>query len=145
MNSCCGASHRNCLKRNGRRKNGLVALNSSKVRAALEEVMQIEGAIGCALADYGSGLALGTAGTGINLDIAAAGYTEVVRAKMKVMGQLGLRDTIEDILITMGTQYHLIRVVASQETLFFYVALTRSQANLAMARLQLMQIAKSLD
>ena len=63
---------------------------------------------------------------------------------MKVMGQLGLRDKIEDILITLGTQYHLIRMVSSQEGLFFYVALNKTQANLGMARMQLSQIEKAL-
>lgn len=122
-----------------------MAINSGKVRTALDEAMQIDGAVGAALADYTSGLSLGTiGGGGLNLEVAAAGNTEVVRAKMKVMGQLGLRDKIEDILITLGTQYHLIRVSAAHEGLFFYLALNKTQANLAMARIQLAQIEKAL-
>ena len=60
-----------------------------------------------------------------------------MRAKLDVMQKLGLRnETIEDILITLGSQYHLIRPVqgSSDEKLFLYLVLNKAQANLAMAR-----------
>ena len=80
-------------------------MNSAKVKAALDEAMEIEGALGVCLVDYQSGMTLGTAGgDGLNLEMAAAGTTEVVRSKLRVMGALGLDDRIEDVLITLGTQ-----------------------------------------
>lgn len=114
-------------------------MNSAVVKAALDEAMQIDGALGAALVDFKSGMTLGTAGgsSTLNLEVAAAGNTEVVKAKMKVMGQLGLRDRIEDVLITLGTQIHLIRICAGQTSLFIYLALNKTQANLGMARHQL--------
>jgi hypothetical protein len=120
----------------------------ASVEETLKEAMEIQGAIGVALVDFGSGMMLGSAGGGpaLDLEIAAAGNTEVVRAKMTVMGQLGLKESIEDILITLGTQYHLIRLVDSDkgEGLFFYLALNKAQANLAMARRQLQNLEAEL-
>ncbi|MYZ35287.1 MULTISPECIES: hypothetical protein [unclassified Streptomyces] len=109
----------------------------------------IEGALGAALVDYTSGMALGTVGGGKDLDmtVAAAGNTDVVRAKVRALELLGIKDEIEDILITLGGQYHLIRLLKGRGNngLFLYLALDKSRANLAMARHQLMKIEADLE
>ncbi|GAA1946804.1 hypothetical protein [Kitasatospora viridis] len=120
------------------------------VESALKDAMTIEGAIGVALVDYSSGMALGTLGDNaeLNLEVAAAGNTDVVRAKMRTMELLNLHDnTIEDILITLTGQYHMIRPLTQQTSrgLFLYLALARSRSNLAMARHQLRQIEATLE
>jgi len=115
---------------------------------ALKEAMQIDGAIGVAVVDYTSGMALGTLGSSKELDltVAAAGNTDVVRAKMRTLDLLKLKDEIEDILITLGSQYHLIRPLRSRggQGLFIYLALAKSRANLAMARHQVRRIEEDL-
>ena len=120
------------------------------IETALKEAMNIEGALGAALVDWESGMPLGTLGGGkyLDLDLAAAGNTEVVRAKMRTMQSLSLNDSIEDILITLGKQYHLIRLMANADgaqNLFLYLALDRSKANLALARHQLRRIENDLS
>ena len=112
----------------------------------LDQLNTLSGFIGAALVDSDSGMALAMHGGGnINLVLAAAGNTEVVRAKRRVVSQLGLDDTLQDILITLSTQYHLIRPLESNPLLFLYVALDRSRANLAMARHELKAFEKTLD
>src|SRR5215467_10697708 len=107
--------------------------------------MQLDGAVAAAVVDSNSGMMLGSDGNGpINLEVAAAGNTEVVRAKRKTMKALNLKDSIEDILITLHGQYHLIRPLASNDALFIYVVLDKSRGNLAMARHQLAVIEKDL-
>jgi CheY-like chemotaxis protein len=113
------------------------------VKESLNAAMAIDGALGVALVDYDSGMALGTQGGGLDLDVAAAGNTEVVRAKMRVMKDLKLSGNIEDMLITLETQYHLIRPLVGQ-TLFLYLVLDRARSNLAMARHKLTGITKDL-
>lgn len=120
----------------------------SNIDECMKLTMEIPGAIGVALVDYESGMMLGSAGGGdaLDLEVAAAGNTSVVRAKTQTMAQLNLNDEIEDILITLGKHYHLIRLVSGEKGrgLFFYLALNRTQANLALARRQLQDIEKQL-
>jgi len=112
----------------------------------LSPLAGIDGFIGAALVDSDSGLVLGTEGGGpLDLELAAAGNTEVVRAKRKTMKSLGLADKIEDILISLNKQYHLIRPLDSNDAVFLYIALDRRQANLGMARLEVKKFEKSLD
>lgn len=106
----------------------------ANIRQALNDMLQTEGAMCAAVVDATSGMMLGSAGTGLDLEIAAAGNTEVVRAKMKTMQQLGLKDAIDDILITLGRQYHIIRPVARRDGVFVYLVLDKAKANLALAR-----------
>ena len=110
----------------------MTTATASNVDQVLAEAIGIDGASAAMIVDYDSGMALGTVGGGLDLDVAAAGNTEVVRAKMTTMSELGLNDEIEDILITLGKAYHIIRPLPNS-TLFFYIVLTR-KANLAMAR-----------
>jgi hypothetical protein len=113
----------------------------SNVELTLKEAMEIDGAVAVALVDYESGMSLGSLGGGphLDLDVAAAGNTEVIRAKLRTMHALNLNDEIEDILITLGTQYHLIRLLQSSSGrgLFLYLVLDKNKSNLAMARRRL--------
>jgi DNA-binding NarL/FixJ family response regulator len=106
------------------------------VKESLRLLSQTAGFIGACVVDSNSGLLLGAMGGGaaIDLEVAAAGNTEVVRAKRQTMTALGLRDDIEDMLITLGKQYHLLRPASRQDGLFLYLVLDKSRANLALAR-----------
>jgi hypothetical protein len=114
-------------------------------KETLPKLMDIDGCIGCCIVDSNSGMMLGAAGGGsMSLEVAAAGNTEVVRSKRKTMKALNLSDQIEDMLITLGRQYHLLRPLASNDALFIYIVLDKSKANLAMARHQLTAIERDL-
>ncbi|GHD30885.1 hypothetical protein GCM10007147_33060 [Nocardiopsis kunsanensis] len=121
----------------------------ANIETGLKEMMEIEGAIGAAVVDYSSGMALGTLSSTktLDLEVAAAGNTEVVRAKMRTMDQLGLNDAIEDILITLSGQYHVIKPLTSRkgQGLFLYLALDRNRGNLALARHRLKSIEAGLE
>ncbi|MBJ7904969.1 MULTISPECIES: hypothetical protein [unclassified Streptomyces] len=122
----------------------------ANTETALKEALTtIEGATGVALVDYTSGMALGTMGGSktFDLNVAAAGNTDVIRAKMRTMEHLGLNAEIEDILITLSDQYHLIRLLTGRggNGLFLYLVLESGRANLAMARHQLKRIEAELE
>jgi len=111
----------------------------------LEPLRELDGYMAAALVDAESGMLLGSDGAGVDLDIAASGNTEVLRAKRKVANALQLNDVIEDILISLTKQYHLIRPLDSNQKLFLYLVLDRSKSNLAMARNELRTFEKSID
>lgn len=117
----------------------------------LAECMNIDGALAVALVDLSSGMALaseqGSSAKRLNLEVAAAGNTNVLRAKYETMKNLGINEGIEDILITLGSQIHLIRPVTSEsgKGLFIYLALDKAKANLAMARHKLRILETGLE
>lgn len=119
----------------------------SNLDVILKEAVNIDGAIAALLVDYQSGMVLGQAGdaTALNLDVAAAGNTDVVRAKMRTMESLGLDDQIDDILITLGKAYHLINLPKDHPGLFIYLVLDKSRANLAMARHKLSSLSTQIE
>lgn len=112
----------------------------SNVKESLEALLKVDGAMSAALVDSSTGMLLGGVGSGIDLEVAAAGNTEVVRAKLRTAKALGLDDAIEDILITLSTQFHIIRPMASNREVFFYFVLDRDKANLAMARIKVKEV-----
>ncbi len=117
----------------------------ANAKETLPKLMEIDGCIGCCIVDSNSGMMLGASGGGaMNLEVAAAGNTEVVRSKRKTMKALALNDQIEDMLITLSKQYHLIRPLSTNDALFIYIVLDKTKANLAMARHQLTVIEKDL-
>ena len=123
-----------------------VAPQRPDLQEALDEAMEIDGALGVALVDGGSGTSLGVAGgsTVLNVELAAAGAADFVRAKLRVMAALGTKDTLEDVMITLGKQYHLIRFVGSELKVFLYLVLDREGANLGMARHRLAVIGRGI-
>ncbi len=116
----------------------------ASLNESLTQLLTADGAMVAAVVDSSSGMVLGHAGSGVDMDLAAAGNTEVVRAKLKTMRSLNLNDEIDDILITLGKQYHIIRPMAKHDGLFIYFVLDKVRSNLALARRTVQDVEKKI-
>lgn len=106
----------------------------SNVPESLEELVGLAGARYAALVDSSTGMVLGHAGSDTDLEIVAAANTEVVRAQLKSLSTLGSTDSIDDIIITMGTTYDIVRPLASNPSIFLFLAMDKNKSNMALAR-----------
>jgi hypothetical protein len=95
---------------------------------------EIPGFIAASLVDLESGMTLGARSSRADFDLTAASAynSEMVKQKQKIMKALNLRTTLEDMLITLGDQIHLIKLVTP--TSFVYLAADRAATNLAIVR-----------
>jgi predicted regulator of Ras-like GTPase activity (Roadblock/LC7/MglB family) len=104
----------------------------------LSKASTIAGFIGVCLVDLDTGLMLTSQGGGkIDLEAASALNTEVMKAQIAVGEALKLNDQVEDMLVSLGKQIHIMRPLSANPGVFLYLVLDRSKANLGMARLQI--------
>jgi hypothetical protein len=94
----------------------------------------IPGFIASSLVDLESGMTLGVRSARDDFDLTAASAynSEMVKQKLKIMKSLNLKTTLEDMLLTLGDQIHLIKMVTPAS--FIYLAADRANTNLAIVR-----------
>jgi hypothetical protein len=103
--------------------------------AAFEKIQaDVPGFIAASLVDIDSGMTLATLSSRADFDLAAASAfnSEIVKQKVKTISALGLTSTLEDILLTLSDQLHLLKMVGT--TSFIYLAADKAATNLAIIR-----------
>jgi hypothetical protein len=109
-------------------------------KALLDAIAKIEadvtGVIATAAVDMESGMTLAAKSNRADFDlsVASAYNSELVKQKLKIVRALNLKTTLEDMLLTLGDQFHLIKILPGGST-FLYLAADRSSTNLAILRL----------
>lgn len=94
----------------------------------------VKGFIGASVVDLDTGMPLATRSSrpDFDLDLASAYNSEMVKAKLSTMRVLNIESGLEDMLLTLGDQLHLIKLVGTGA--FVYVAAERGATNLALLR-----------
>ncbi|HVY30827.1 MAG TPA: hypothetical protein VHB79_29915 [Polyangiaceae bacterium] len=106
-----------------------------QLNEVLEKIsVDANGFIAASLVDLDSGmtLAIKSARSDFDLTAASAYNSELVKQKLKIMRTLGLSGAIEDMLITLTDQIHLIKLVGTNT--FLYLAVDKKQSNIALVR-----------
>ncbi|RZK87235.1 MAG: hypothetical protein EOO62_39575 [Hymenobacter sp.] len=109
---------------------------STPAGQAVQNILNdLPGLMAIAVVDISSGMSLAShSNSSINPDTAAAYNTEVVKQKQKAMAALKLQgETMDDILITLTNQLHLIKLVGEGKK-FIYLVVNSRETNLAIAR-----------
>lgn len=102
------------------------------IETVLAKALEIPGATGVAVVDFRQRRVLGALdrGSGLDMDKVAYGDSDVMRAKLHTLELLGYTpDSVEDILITLGSELHMIRPLPRlrEGGIFVYLVLDRER------------------
>jgi predicted regulator of Ras-like GTPase activity (Roadblock/LC7/MglB family) len=100
----------------------------------LEKLLSFDGAMCVALVDSETGMILGSAGSGVDIDLAAAGASVTLRARLASIKALGGDEHIEDVLISLTSQVQIIHPLPRNPSIFTYLIGDKAKSSLAMAR-----------
>ena len=100
----------------------------------LEKLLSFDGAMCVAIVDSDTGMILGKAGSGVEIDLAAAGASTILRARLASTRALGSNEKIDDLLISLSSQVQIIHPLPSNPSIFTYLIGDKSKSSLAMAR-----------
>ena len=100
----------------------------------LEKLLSFDGAMSVAVVDSETGMILGKAGSGVDMDLAAAGASVILRARLASTKALGTNEKIDDVLISLTSQVQIIHPLPNAPSIFTYLIGDKSKSSLAMAR-----------
>ncbi|SPE78720.1 hypothetical protein FLACOL_02738 [Flavobacterium columnare] len=105
----------------------------------------VPGFVAVAVAEVKSGISYYSLTVESNFDpeLASAYNLEVVKAKLNAIQALGLNETIEDIMINLKSQIHIIDISENNEY-FIYLAVDSTKANLGMTKALLNKYKKEI-
>lgn len=101
----------------------------------INNLKAIDGFIAISITDVSTGEAYDalTVDKKFDPNLASAYNLEVVKAKLKAIEALGLKEEIADITITLSSQIHIINVAPSGNY-FIYLAVDSKKANLGITK-----------
>jgi len=105
----------------------------------------IPGYIAVAVTEIKSGISYFSDSSVASFDpeLASAFNLEVVKAKLNAISALGLEQNIDDIMITLSNQIHIIDISENNEY-FIYLAVDSNKANLGMTKALLNKFKKDI-
>lgn len=116
-----------------------------KIREILERGRTVDGAVATLLVETETGAVVAATGSKlVDLEDAAGATAELARRKAEMEERMGLRDAVEELLVTTTRRYYLMRPVDTGEKHFLLMILDRRKADLTEAQTELEAIAAEL-
>ena len=110
--------------------------------AVLDELTVLDGLIFVALVEGQTGQVRASPARGPDIDRAALAASEIWKTHRRTLRQLGHSrpgDPLEEILVTAGSRYHILRTLRAHPDLFILAVLDKLRSNLAMTRYRIME------
>ena len=123
------------------------ALDPARAERALAGMSALEGLIGCAVVDSGTGLVLASRTRGeapLDMGLAAAACAQVLRTHRRAAHSMGQPEQVDEVMTTAGPRQQVMRTLSQHPELFLVVLLDKLHSNLALARYQLMEVERGL-
>jgi hypothetical protein len=121
---------------------GRQPVHPRRALAVLDELTVLDGLIFVALVDGNTGLVKASPARGPDIDRAALAAAEIWKTHRRTLRQLGHSrpgDPLEEILVTAGSRYHILRTLRAHPDLFILAVLDKLRSNLAMTRYRIME------
>ncbi|MFM2347290.1 MAG: hypothetical protein RL654_2043 [Pseudomonadota bacterium] len=117
-------------------------IDARRARAVLDELTVLDGLIFVALVNGATGAVVACPAPGPDIDRAALAASEIWKTHRRTLRQLGHSrpgDPLEEILVTAGSRYHILRTLRAHPDLFILSVLDKLRSNLAMTRYRIME------
>ena len=121
---------------------GRPGIQPRRALAVLDELTVLDGLIFVALVDGSTGLVKASPARGPDIDRAALAASEIWKTHRRTLRQLGHSrpgEPLEEILVTAGSRYHILRTLRAHPDLFILAVLDKLRSNLAMTRYRIME------
>ncbi len=122
-------------------------LDPDEAGLMLRDLMQVDGMLYVTVVDANTGLPVAGEGHGADFGQAATAATEVLRMHRRTLRMTGHPrplDPVDEIVVAVGSRYHLLRTLTSFPEHFIFAVLDKLRSNLATARFRLLEAQQTL-
>jgi hypothetical protein len=118
-----------------------------RAQSLMEDLMQVDGLIYVMIADVHLGQVRCSSGSGPDIDRAAQAGCNILKShrdSLRALGHWKPNEPVEEVLVTAGTRYHLLRVLPAHPDFFMLAVLDKLRSNLAITRFRVMEAIQAL-
>jgi hypothetical protein len=132
----------------GTSPSGPSAPDPERARVVLRELELLDGLVFAALVEAATGTVVASGSVGPDINRAAAAAAELLaqhRRSLRQMGHTRPDEPVDEILVTAGNRYHILRGLSSRPNFFILAVLDKLRSNLAMTRFRIMEAQQVLN
>lgn len=128
--------------------NGPAVPDQERARVVLRELELLDGLVFACLVEAATGTVLASGSVGPDINRAAAAAAELMAQHRRALRQMGHSrpdDPVDEILVTAGNRYHILRSLSARPNCFILAVLDKLRSNLAMTRFRIMEAQQVLN